>query len=185
MAREIRWRGDLSPDRPGDVGRAEKQAWRPGTPLVPPKSIVDAVRLMQFGAFLNVLEIVRGFLTRGDLRTALAAEAHQQGLNVSATSLDKTATILLTLTTLVAVASALVWYSMSRATARGSKWGRIIACVLFVLALLGFFGGLLPTAGLFHQVFALSLLLVGGWALVRLWHRDSSAWITYQTNAPE
>jgi hypothetical protein len=180
MAREIRWRGYLSPDRPGDA-QAEAKGWRPGTPLVPPKSIVDAVRLMQFGAVLNVLEIFRGILTRDSLRTALAAEASKQGLHPTVDTLDSTTTVLLTLTSLVAALSALAWYAMSRATARGSRWGRIVACVLYTLAILGFVGGLLPTAGLFHQVFALSLLLVGGWALIRLWHRDSSAWIAYQT----
>ena len=48
-----------------------------------------------------------------------------------------------------------------------------------------FFGGLLPTAGLFARTFALALLLVGAWTLVRLWHRDSSAYIKYQNNPQE
>ena len=53
--------------------------------------------------------------------------------------------------------------------------------MLFPLALGVFAGGLLPTAGLFARTLALALLLIGGWALVRLWHRDSSAYINYQT----
>jgi hypothetical protein len=180
MAREIRWRGDLSPDRPGD-DRPDTTTWRPGTPLVPPKSIVDAVRLMQFGAILNVLEIFRGILTRGALRTGLATEARQQGLHPAAENLDRVAVILLTITTVVAALSAVGWYLMSRATARGSGWVRIVATVLLTLAIIGFFGGLLPTAGLFAKVFAIALLFVGGWAVVRLWHRDSAAWFYYQS----
>jgi uncharacterized membrane protein YfcA len=100
---------------------------------------------------------------------------------VSAETLDRVAGILLTITTVVAVVSAVGWYLMSRATARGWRWVRVVASVLMALALIGFFGGLLPTAGLFAQVFAISLLLVGAWALVRLWHRDSAAWIAYQS----
>jgi hypothetical protein len=184
MARDIRWRGILSPDRPGD-GRADARVWRPGTPLVPPKSIVDAVRLMQFGAVLNLLEIARGVLTRGQLRAAIVVQAQEQGLHPTANDIDRVAAITLGITTVVAAVSALGWFLMSRATARGSKWGRIVATGLFALAIVGFFGGALPTAGLFARVFALALLFVGAWAVVRLWHRDSSAWIAYQTTAQE
>jgi flagellar biogenesis protein FliO len=31
------------------------------------------------------------------------------------------------------------------------------------------------------RTLALALLLVGAWALVRLWHRDSSAYIRHQS----
>jgi hypothetical protein len=184
MARQIRWRGILSPDVAGDGRSPDPVAWRPGpkgSPVVPPKSVVDAVRLMQFGAILNVLEVVRGLLTRGQLHDAVAAEARRQSLDATAADLDRVASFSLTLTTTVAVLSAVLWFVMSRATERGSRWGRIIASVLFALAVGGFFGGLLPTAGLFSQVFALAMLLVGAYALVRLWHRDSSAWIRYQS----
>jgi hypothetical protein len=136
---------------------------------------------MQFGAILNVLEIVRGLVTREALRTGLALEAQRDGLHPTAADLDRVAVMLLTVTTVVAALSAVGWWLMSRATARGARWVRVTGSVLFVLAVLGFFGGLLPTAGLFARVFAISLLLVGGWALVRLWHRDSGAWIEYQS----
>jgi hypothetical protein len=87
----------------------------------------------------------------------------------------------LSLTTVAAIVSCVIWLAMSRATARGSRWARIIASVLFPVSLGLFAGGLLPTAGLFARTLALALLLVGAWALVRLWHRDSSAYIRYQS----
>lgn len=180
MARQINWRGVLSPDGPGD-GRPDDTTWQPGSPLVPPRSIVDAVRLMQFGAALEVLEVVRGFLTRGQLRDAIRSEVAVSKLPATATDIEGVLRFTLTLTTVVAIVSCLIWIALARATARGSRWARIIASVLFPLSLGLFVGGLLPTAGLFARTLALALLFVGAWALVRLWHRDSSAYIRHQS----
>lgn len=182
MARQISWRGVLSPDGPGD-GRPEAQRlWRPGTPVVPPRSIVDSIRLMRFGAALEVAEILRGFLTRDQLRAAIVNEAKAGRLVATDADIDGVLRVTLTVTTVTAVLGCALWLYMARVTARGSKWGRIVASVLFALAVASFFGGLLPTAGLFAQTFALALLVVGAWALIRLWHRDSSAYIKYQTS---
>lgn len=180
MARQISWRGVLSPDRPG-TGRPERAVWRPGTPLAPPASVVEAVRAMQAGAVLSLVEVVRAWLTRGSLRDAFTQAASTQGRAATPEELDRLVTVALTVSTVVGLLAAVLWFWMSRVTARGSKWGRIGACVLLALAVGIFFGGLLPTAGLFHQVLAVVLLLVGVWAVVRLWHPDSSAWIRYQT----
>jgi hypothetical protein len=180
MARPINWRGVLSPDGPGD-GRPDDTTWRPRDPLVPPRSIVDAVRLMQFGAGLEVLEVIRGLLTRGQLRDAVKAEVVAGKLEAMSADIDRVVEFSLTLTTVVAIVSCVVWLAMARATARGSRWARIIASVLFPLSLGVFAGGLLPTAGAFARTLALALLLVGAWALVRLWHRDSSAYIKHQS----
>lgn len=180
MARQISWRGVLSPDRPG-TGRPERAVWRPGTPLTPPAATVEAVRAMQAGAILSLVEVVRAWLTRGSLRDAFAQAASTQGRAATPEELDRLVTVALTVSTVVGLLAAVLWFWMSRVTARGSKWGRIGACLLLALALGIFFGGLLPTAGLFHQVLAVVLLLVGVWAVVRLWHPDSSAWIRYQT----
>jgi hypothetical protein len=180
MARQISWRGVLSPDAPGD-GRAQRVDWRPSEPLQPPRSTVDAARLMQFGALLCVLEVPRALLTRDALRRAYEGQVRQDGFSASSADLDRLVALSLSITVIVAVGSAVVWFLMSRATLRGSRWARWGACALFVLALVVFFGGLLPTAGLFARVFAVALLVIGAWALVRLWHRDSSAWIRYHS----
>ena len=74
---------------------------------------------------------------------------------------------------------------MAQTTRRGSRWGRWLACVLLAVAFVVFFGGLLPTAGLFARVFPLALLLLGVYALVLLWRKDSSAWIRYATTPEE
>ncbi len=185
MARQISWRGVLSPDGPGD-GRPEAQGqWRPGSPVIPPRSIVDSVRLMQFGAILEVAEVIRGVLTRGQLRDAIAREARAGGLAATDADIEGVLRVTLTVTTVTASVSCVLWLLMARVTARGSRWGRIIASVLFALSVGSFFGGLLPTAGLFARTLALALLMVGAWALVRLWHRDSSAYIRYQTSPQE
>jgi hypothetical protein len=139
---------------------------------------------MRFAAGLNLLEIVRAFLTRSDLRASVVAEATSSRLLATDAGVDRVVQVSLTVTTVVAVVSAVVWVVMSRVTLRGSKWGRIVACVLFALAIGGFFGGALPTAGPFARVFALALLLLGAWALVLLWRKDSSAYIRYQ-NTPQ
>jgi uncharacterized membrane protein (UPF0136 family) len=180
MARQISWRGVLSPDGAGD-GRPQRATWRPVSPITPPASIVEAVRAMQAGALLSLLEVVRAWLTRGALRDAFAQAASTQGRAATPDELDRLVTVALTVSTVAGLVAAAVWFWMSRVTARGSKWGRWGACLLLALALGVFFGGLLPTAGLLHQVLALVLLLVGVWAVVRLWHPDSSAWIRYQT----
>jgi hypothetical protein len=184
MARQISWRGLLSPDA-GD-GRHERAAWRPATAYDRPRSIVEAVRAMQVGAVLSGLEILRAFLTRGALRDAFAREAAVQGKVASAADLDQLVSISLTITTVAGLAAATLWWSMSRATERGSKWGRLLASGLLAVAFGVFFGGLLPTAGLLSRTMAAVLLMVGVFAVVRLWHRDSSAYIRYRnTIAPD
>lgn len=180
MARTIRWRGVLSPDGPGD-GRPDPTLWRPTTPLVPPRSILEAARLMQFGALLSVVEVVRAFATRADLRAAFAREATAQGIDVTGADLDRVVSVSLTTSTIAGVIGAVLWVVMSRVTLRGSRWGRWIACLLWALSFGVFAGGLLATAGPFARALALAQLFIGAWALVRLWHRDSSAYITYQT----
>jgi hypothetical protein len=184
MARQISWRGVLSPDGPGDGQPGAQRLWRPSSPVVPPRSIVDSVRLMQFGAVLEVAELIRGFLTMGQLRAAIRHEATTGSLVATDADVERVLRLALTVTTVTAAISCVVWLVLARATARGSKWARIIASVLFAVSVGTFFGGLLPTAGLFARTFALALLLVGAWTLVRLWHRDSSAYIKYQ-NTPQ
>jgi hypothetical protein len=137
---------------------------------------------MQVGAVLSVLEVVRAFLTRGDLRDAFAREAALQGKAASAAELDQVVSISLTITTVAGLAAGTLWWSMSRTTERGSRWGRVFACALFALALGVFFGGLLPTAGPLARTLAVVLLMVGVFAVVRLWHRDSSAYIRYRSS---
>ena len=128
-----------------------------------------------------VLELVRGFLTRGQLREAFVNEARAGKLVASAGDIDGLVRLSLSLTSVVALVSCAIWLAMARATVRGSRWARIIASVLLPLSVGIFAGGLLPTAGPLARTLALALLLVGAWALVRLWHRDSSAYIRYQS----
>jgi hypothetical protein len=184
MARTIRWRGVLSPDGPGD-GRPDPTLWRPTTPLVPPRSIVEAARLMQFGAVLSAVEVVRAFVTRADLRAAFSREATAQGLEVTGADLDRVVAVSLTTSTLAGIIGAVVWVVMSRVTLRGSRWGRWVACGLWALSFGIFAGGLLATAGPFARALALAQLFIGAWALVRLWRRDSSAYIRFQTTADD
>jgi uncharacterized protein YjbI with pentapeptide repeats len=147
--------------------------------------VVEAARLMQFGALLNLAEVVRALLTRDALRRAFAGEARTRGATVTGADLDRVVSLALTVTVGTALVSAVLWWGLSRATLRGSRWGRWEACGLFVLALAIFFGGLLPTAGLFARVVAVSLLVVGAWALARLWHPDTTAWIRYRSEPQE
>jgi hypothetical protein len=184
MARTISWRGVLSPEGPGD-GRPDPRLWRPTTPLVPPRSILEASRLMQFGAVLSVAEVVRAFATRADLRAAFAREAAAEAITVTGADLDRVVTVSLTTSTIAGLVGAVLWVVMSRATARGSRWGRLVACLLWALGFGVFAGGLLATAGPLARALALAQLFIGGWALVRLWHRDSSAYIRFQTTAQD
>lgn len=180
MARMRSWRGMPSFDPVGD-GRPVRPEWRPTEPVTPPRSAVEAVRAMQVGAALSVLDVVRAFLFSGHLRPAFAAEAQRQGSTVTSGDLDALVTLALTVTTAVGLVAATAWFVLSRLTARGSKWGRIVACVLLALGALSFFGGLVPTAGPLARTLPLVGLMVGVYAVARLWHRDTSAWIRYQS----
>jgi hypothetical protein len=181
MARTIRWRGVLSPDGPGD-GRAEPATWQPTDPVRPPRSIVEAVRAMQVGAALSVLEVVRALVFRGDLRDAFLGELAREGRTVDPADVDAVVTLALTVTTVIGVVAASLWFTLSRVTARGSRWGRIVASVLLAAGFGLFFAGGQATAGPLARWLAVLQLLVGVLAVVRLWHRDSSAWIRYQSS---
>lgn len=185
MARQIRWRGVLSPDTAGDGRAAEPTTWRPGSPVVPPQSILETVRLLQVGGVLSLLEIPRALLTRGALHTAFAAEAKLQGATVNTRDVDSIVALSLTISVAWAIVSAVAWFGLARSAGLGSSWARWVGCALFAIALVVFFAGLLPTAGLFARVLAWSLLVIGAWTLFRWWHRDSSAWIRYANRPTE
>lgn len=180
MARPTSWRGMPSFDGAGD-GRPERVTWRPTEPLTPPQSIVEAVRAMQVGGVLSLLEAGRTLVFRSDVREAFAAEVSRQGWKATAADLDAAATVALSISVVVALLGAVLWFTAARATRRGSKWARWGACVLLAIGLGMFFGGALATAGPLHRTLPLVMLLMGVWAVFRLWHRDSSAWIRYQT----
>lgn len=174
------WRGMPSFDGAGD-GRPERVTWRPTSPLVPPRSIVEAVRAMQAGAVLSVVEVARALVFRGDLREAFVAQAAQEGRRLSADNLDLLVTVALTVSTIIGIVGAALWFVQSRLTAQGSRWGRIVACLLLAVGIGLFLGGAQATAGPLARGLAVVLLLLGAFAVVRLWHRDSSAWIRYHS----
>jgi hypothetical protein len=97
---------------------------------------------MQLGAVLEVAEIIRGFLTRGQLRDAIANEARAGKLVATDADIEGVLRFALTVTTLAAAVSCVIWLVMARVTARGSRWGRIVASVLYALSV----GGLLRRA---------------------------------------
>jgi hypothetical protein len=154
------------------AGQAPEPA-RPG----PPPSVVMAVRLMYAGAVVSAVSLVVGLATVGSLRTAL----HKSQPSLTPTQLHDLQTVVVVGSIVIGLISIGLWVWMALMNKAGKSWARIVATVLFGLDTLFLLLGLARAGAAASSLVSILTWLIGLGAVVLLWRRDSSEYITAQS----
>ena len=146
---------------------------RPG----PPGSVVMAVRLMYAGAVVSALSLVVGLLTISSLRSSL----HKSDPSLTASQLHSLQTVVVVGSVLIGLISIGLWLWMAAANKAGKSWARIVATVLFGLDTLFLLLGVARAGAAAGTLVSILTWLIGGGAIISLWRRDATEYITAQS----
>ena len=146
---------------------------RPG----PPGSVVMAVRLMYAGAVVSALSLVVGLLTISSLRSSL----HKSDPSLTASQLHSLQTVVVVGSVLIGRISIGLWLWMAAANKAGKSWARIVATVLFGLDTLFLLLGVARAGAAAGTLVSILTWLIGGGAIISLWRRDATEYITAQS----
>ena len=146
---------------------------RPG----PPGSVVMAVRLMYAGAVVSALSLVVGLLTISSLRSSL----HKSDPSLTASQLHSLQTVVVVGSVVIGLISIGLWLWMAAANKVGKSWARIVATVLFGLDTLFLLLGVARAGAAAGTLVSILTWLIGGGAIIALWRRDATEYITAQS----
>jgi hypothetical protein len=154
------------------------QPYRTGTPgpAVPlPASMVTAVRLMYAGAAYAVIWAI------GVIAVSASIVKHYPYVSASG---DHRLAGAITLAILLCAADIALWLGIARACRRGSGGARVAGTVLFAVHTVGVLGVATSSQAGLGPAKVLTLIgwLIGLGAVLALWQRPSSAFITAQAS---
>jgi hypothetical protein len=152
------------------------QAPEPARPE-PPPSVVMAVRLMYAGAVVSAVSLVVGLATVGSLRNAL----HKSQPSLTPTQLHDLQTVVVVGSVAIGLISIGLWVWMALVNKAGKSWARIVATVLFGLDTLFLLLGLARAGAAASSLVSILTWLIGLGAVILLWRKDSSEYITAQS----
>ena len=144
--------------------------------IQPPRSVLNAVRLMYAGAALEVLILILALVTMGSLKSAILAE-HPDYTAAQLRNAEDARTVTLIVGALITTG---LWLWMARANGKGLNWARIVAAVFFGINTLD----LLLSFFLVHAAATLIVTviawLVGLGAILLLFSRESAPFYKQQ-----
>jgi hypothetical protein len=143
----------------------------------PPPSVVMAVRLMYAGAVVSAVSLVVGLATVGSLRSAL----HKSQPTLTPTQLHDLQTIVVVGSVVIGLISIGLWVWMALMNKAGKSWARIVATVLFGLDTLFLLLGVARAGAAASSLVSILIWLIGLGAVVLLWRKDSTEYITAQS----
>ncbi|HLX47234.1 MAG TPA: hypothetical protein VKS82_02770 [Streptosporangiaceae bacterium] len=138
--------------------------------MQPPRSVLNAVKLMYVGAGLSAIVVIVTLATIGGLRAAILAKyPHYSSSQVHTAEVGFIATDVLS--GLVAVG---LWLWMAWANRRGRNWARIVSAVFFGINTLNLFGSFVQVHDIGTVIVAVAVWLVGAGAIMLLFNREST-----------
>jgi hypothetical protein len=143
----------------------------------PPPSVVMAVRLMYAGAVVSAVSLVVGLATVGSLRSAL----HKSQPTLTPTQLHDLQTIVVVGSVVIGLISIGLWVWMALMNKAGKSWARIVATVLFGLDTVFLLLGVARAGAAASSLVSILIWLIGLGAVILLWRKDSSEYITAQS----
>ena len=152
------------------------QAPEPARPQ-PPASVVMSVRLMYAGAVVSAVSLVVGLATVSSLRTSL----HKSQPSLTPAQLHNLQTIVVVGSVAIGLISIGLWVWMALMNKAGKSWARIVATVLFGLDTLFLLLGLARAGAAASSLVSILTWLIGLGAVILLWRKDSSEYITAQS----
>lgn len=147
----------------------------PGADVAPPKSILNAVKLMYVGAAMSLLGIVLAFVQKGEVEDQVRDRLQEDGKSLS--DLDSIVNVAMISSVVFGLIGVALWIAMAKTNEAGKSWARIVATVLGALAILSFLGTFAQgTATPLGVVVSLISLVLAVAILILLWRKDSSAY---------
>jgi hypothetical protein len=147
-----------------------------------PKSVLDAVKTMYAGAGLSVIAIILVIVSAGSIKSAFAKANATAAKPLTPSQLHSLETDYIVVAIVILAIGALLWFWMARANGAGKRWARITSSVFFGLYTVYIL--LVVTRAGFGATLILTALswLVGLWAIVLLWRRESSDYFAAQSS---
>jgi hypothetical protein len=142
----------------------------------PPRSVLNAVKLMYAGAALSAIVVIVAIATTGSLKASIlskypnytSAQVHQAEVGYIAIE---------AIGGLIAIG---LWLWMAWANRGGRSWARIVSAVLFGISTLNLLGSFLRVHAVGTIVAAVVVWLVGFGAIMLLFNRESNPYFQKQ-----
>lgn len=141
-----------------------------------PKSVLDAVKAMYAGAGLSVIGIILVIVSSSSIKRAFANANATSSKPLTTSQLHSLESAYIVSAIVILAIGAALWLWMARANGAGKRWARITSSVFFGLYTI-YLLTVLTRSG-FGATLILAALswLVGLFAIVMLWRRESSAY---------
>lgn len=140
----------------------------------PPRSVLNAVRVMYAGAALTAVGLVISVIAVATDQNSL--RAHHP--HATAAQLHATQNFLITIALVSGIVEIGAWIFMARANRGGLKWARIAASALFALSTYSFVNHLFGPITVGNITYSALMWLTGLAAVFFLWQKESSAYFT-------
>jgi hypothetical protein len=144
----------------------------------PPKSVLNAVKFMYAGAALSVVSFIVGLASIGSLKTAIEKASNKPLTANQLHTAEVAGVAIIIVTGLIGVG---LWLWMARMNQAGKSWARIVATVLFALNTLSVLTSVARPSASITKIFGVLVWIIGLGAILLLWQRDSSDYITAQS----
>ncbi len=155
------------PRYPGGGGHVVRPEDEP-----PPPAILNAVKLMYAGAAVNVIGIVIGLATAGDLKNAIRKDQPK----LTPTQVTNSEHFLVSATVIIGLIGAALWLWMAWANMHGKPWARILSSVFFGVATLNTAASFAQPGDVLSRTLTITVWLVGLGAIILIWRPESSAY---------
>ena len=137
--------------------------------IQPPRSVLNAVKLMYAGAALEVLAVIIALVTIGSLKSAILAR-HRAYTTAQLHTAEAARTVPLVVGGLIAIG---LWLWMAWANGKGRSWARIVSAVFFGINTLDLLISLLAVHAVATLIIGVVIWLVGLGAIVLLFSKES------------
>jgi hypothetical protein len=137
--------------------------------IQPPRSVLNAVKLMYAGAALEVLAVIIALVTIGSLKSAILTR-HPAYTPVQLHRAEAARTVPLVIGGLIAIG---LWLWMAWANGKGRSWARIVSAVFFGINTLDLLISLFAVHAVATLIVGVVIWLVGLGAIVLLFSKES------------
>lgn len=148
-----------------------------GERLPQPNSLRLAVRLMQAGGVIAVLNGLSVLLLRGTFRDQLEDQ------DLSGSEIDTAVNVAVAFGLIFGLLGAALWFWMAFANGKGKKWARVVATVLFAISVLSFLASFAQEQTIVSRLLGIVVFLIGLGAIVLMYRPESSRYYE-QESAP-
>lgn len=140
-----------------------------------PRSLDLAVRLMQAGGVLALLNIIPLLVFRDRLRE------HYEGQDNTAAEVDALVNSTLAIGLVVGLLSAALWFWMATVNGRGRKWARVLATAFFAMSFFSFISTISADLPIVNRILSVVVFGIGLGAIVALYRPESTAYYEQQS----